>query len=116
MLLFAALWWALSGRTRELAKPASVTLPLDSIPAGVSITGELIVYRDENGFRVFSARCTHLGCSLRNSGGARVVCPCHGSEFDALTGEVVRGPALKALRKLRYEITGNQVVINLLDA
>jgi nitrite reductase/ring-hydroxylating ferredoxin subunit len=46
-------------------------------------------------FYAFGDTCTHLGCSLAdgNLEGTTVTCPCHGSQFDVTTGEVVRGPA-----------------------
>lgn len=47
---------------------------------------------------VVSAICTHNGCVVDSSGG-QLVCPCHGSRFNALTGAVTNGPANSALRK-----------------
>jgi glycine/D-amino acid oxidase-like deaminating enzyme/nitrite reductase/ring-hydroxylating ferredoxin subunit len=61
--------------------------------------GLAAVYRDpDGGFHVHSARCTHLGCIVRwNSAERSWDCPCHGSRFDAESGEVVQGPAVRAL-------------------
>ena len=46
-------------------------------------------------FHAFDDTCTHAGCSL--AGGdleeTTVICPCHGSEFDVRSGEVLQGPA-----------------------
>lgn len=46
-------------------------------------------------FHAFGDTCTHMQCSL--AGGdleeTTVICPCHGSEFDVTSGEVLRGPA-----------------------
>jgi 3-phenylpropionate/trans-cinnamate dioxygenase ferredoxin component len=46
-------------------------------------------------FHAFDDTCTHAGCSL--AGGdleeTAVICPCHGSEFDVTSGEVLQGPA-----------------------
>lgn len=43
----------------------------------------------------FDDVCTHQGCSLAEGDvdGTVVRCPCHGSEFDITSGEVVEGPA-----------------------
>jgi Rieske Fe-S protein len=68
----------------------------------------------EDDFRVYSGMCTHDQCFGKEkvrapikietvSGGqkiCRVVCTCHGSEFDLLnSGKVLKGPAEKPLRK-----------------
>ena len=47
---------------------------------------------------VVSAICTHQGCQVDSLGGA-LVCPCHNSRFNAVTGAVTGGPANSALRK-----------------
>jgi nitrite reductase/ring-hydroxylating ferredoxin subunit len=43
----------------------------------------------------FGDTCTHQGCSLAEGrlAGTTVTCPCHGSQFDVTTGDVLRGPA-----------------------
>ena len=46
-------------------------------------------------FYAFGDTCTHLACSLAEGDleETTVTCPCHGSEFDVVSGEVLRGPA-----------------------
>ena len=56
---------------------------------------------------VYSAACTHTGCEVNgwNRDAGRLVCPCHGSEFDvADAARVVNGPAPKPLAMLRVEL------------
>ena len=58
-------------------------------------------------FLVYSAACTHTGCEVSgwNNDAARLVCPCHGSEFDvADAARVVNGPAPKPLAMLKVEL------------
>ena len=58
-------------------------------------------------FLVYSAACTHTGCEVSgwNSDDARLVCPCHGSEFDAAdAARVVNGPAPRPLAMLMVEL------------
>src|SRR4029450_10130592 len=47
----------------------------------------------------FDDTCTHEECSLAEGelDGPVVVCPCHGSEFDVRTGDVLTPPALEPL-------------------
>ena len=74
---------------------------LDQVPAG----GGLILDRDKivltrgagNTVHGFSAICTHQGCPVAQVSGGAIICPCHGSRFDAQTGAVVGGPASRPL-------------------
>lgn len=60
------------------------------------------LYRDEDGIlHAVSITCTHMGCILRfNEAERSWDCPCHGSRFD-LDGDVLQGPAVKALARKR---------------
>src|ERR671926_1680683 len=46
-------------------------------------------------FYAFGDTCTHMHCSLAEGDleETTVICPCHGSEFDVTSGEVLQGPA-----------------------
>lgn len=71
---------------------------------------EIIVSRPtETTAAAFSAVCTHQQCTVRPDGG-QLRCPCHGSVFDALTGEVRNGPADRPLPPVAVSVTGGNVV------
>ena len=57
--------------------------------------------------------CTHEGCTvaLPGAAGATLDCPCHGSRFLA-SGQVVNGPAARALSQFPTRIVGNEVVVS----
>ena len=57
--------------------------------------------------------CTHQGCTvaLPGAAGATLDCPCHGSRF-LTNGQVVNGPAARALSQFPTRIVGNEVVVN----
>jgi Rieske Fe-S protein len=59
---------------------------------------KLAAFVDGDGeLHLFSARCTHLGCTVAwNAGDGMFACPCHGSRFGP-DGKVVNGPAARAL-------------------
>ena len=74
-------------------------------PVGSAIVREeipAIIYHRDDGFDAMSLVCTHLGCTLRQEGDG-FACPCHGSRFDE-NGQVLRGPAEKALGRLQVEV------------
>src|SRR6476661_4130263 len=55
--------------------------------------------RTAQGWVAFQDTCTHEECSLADGEleGNVVVCPCHASEFDLRTGDVLSPPALDPL-------------------
>ncbi|BDZ56238.1 QcrA and Rieske domain-containing protein [Agromyces marinus] len=57
----------------------------------------------------FSAVCTHQQCTVA-AAGASFECPCHGSTFDAATGEVTVGPALEPLPSVPVTVDGDRVL------
>jgi len=68
-----------------------------------------ILIRDEGGnLRAFSAVCTHAGCTVGYEGGT-IVCPCHGGEYSAETGEVIAGPPPAGLAPKRVLESGGQI-------
>lgn len=57
----------------------------------------------------FSAICTHMGCTV-NVDGAVLNCPCHGSQYNALTGAVTRGPAPRSLAAIPVRVVDGEVI------
>ena len=72
----------------------------ESAPASPPAAGQAVA---------FSAICTHMGSTVAPKG-AELDCPCHGSRYNALTGEVIQGPAPKPLPKITVTINDGQVV------
>ena len=70
---------------------AAFTDPASGDPA-------LVIQQTAGDFVAFDAVCPHAGCTVAYQRSARIIaCPCHGSEFDARTGDVIRGPATTGL-------------------
>ena len=61
----------------------------------------------------FDDTCTHRACSLAKGklDGTTVTCPCHGSQFDVTTGEVLRGPAQQPVRSRLVQIVGESLLV-----
>ena len=62
------------------------------------------VYKDDDGaLHAVSSKCTHMGCTVKWDNAHRTWdCPCHGSRF-TYDGEIVYGPAIKPLARMRIE-------------
>jgi len=85
----------------ELAVGESVRIDVDDTKVIVTRTGEMTAV-------AFDAACTHQGCPVKREG-EELYCNCHGSRFDAKTGEVREGPASAALAAFAVTVTEGKV-------
>ena len=61
----------------------------------------LVVQPHSGTYLAFDAVCPHAGCTVEyDTAGKLFVCPCHGSEFNGITGAVEIGPAQSGLSRL----------------
>jgi Rieske Fe-S protein len=71
----------------------------------------IVLTRDDAGeVRAFSATCTHQGCTVTSVQGGVILCPCHGSRFDAWSGQPVAGPAVRGLAEIPVAVRDDAVV------
>jgi Rieske Fe-S protein len=89
-------------QVRGTRQARRIVIPPD-LSEPVSFVDEVIVCRTDGRLRVWSARCTHLGCLIDRSADGLLACPCHGSRF-RLDGSVAAGPAARPLESLPHEI------------
>jgi Rieske Fe-S protein len=97
------------GNANAGAKPL---VSLADVPQGGGVVAKeagVVVTRDGDQVRAFSATCTHQGCAVTSVSGGTINCPCHGSKFDAATGSVVGGPAPSPLPPVRVEVRDGAV-------
>jgi len=95
------------------AAGATALAPLADVPDGGGLVlqdAEIVLTRSGSDVRGFSAVCTHQGCIVASVSEGLIRCPCHGSRFDAATGEVVQGPARQALAPVAVQVEGDEVV------
>ena len=75
----------------------------------------VFVVRLEEGYKVFSGVCTHLGCIVRwEENKSRFYCPCHQGIFNK-QGEVTGGPPPRPLDEYQVELDNNLVFIKVED-
>ncbi|MFF9061422.1 Rieske (2Fe-2S) protein [Streptomyces sp. NPDC101213] len=99
--------------------PATPTAPVELGADGEVAKGGAKLYRDHNvvvsrsaggELKAYSSICTHAGCPVNKLEGTTLICPCHGSEFDATTGEVLRAPATVPLNELPVRTENGKIV------
>ncbi|MFF0289997.1 Rieske (2Fe-2S) protein [Streptomyces sp. NPDC005262] len=62
-------------------------------------------------FKAFSSKCTHRGCAVTSVSDGTINCPCHGSKFDAATGDVSGGPATEPLPAATITVKGDSIML-----
>ena len=104
-------------RPKGRAKGAVLAAHAGEVPAGsgkVFPLGKkpaILVHTPGGEWRAFSARCTHLSCTVRYRGDMHLLwCPCHDGRFD-LTGRNVAGPPPRPLPEHPVLIKGDEVYV-----
>jgi len=101
----AALWRFLTPRAGAgTSTRGVVSVPEADVPAegALVLPGHRVaVVRQGSDFLAVDLTCTHLGCTVKATEQG-FSCPCHGSRFGR-GGDVVKGPAPRALRRLGLE-------------
>jgi Rieske Fe-S protein len=87
---------------------------VDELPDGGGVVlgdQHVVLVREGDQVHGLSATCTHQGCTVSEVADGRITCPCHGSVFDAATGDVVTGPATTPLPAVPVEVRGGAVYL-----
>jgi thiosulfate dehydrogenase [quinone] large subunit len=106
-----------AGTAAPTTAPSGTAIgPSSAVPVGGSAaftdpaTGDpsLVLQPSKDDFVAFDAVCPHAGCTVAYQPSAGIIaCPCHGSEFSARTGEVLRGPAATGLTPIAIREAGD---------
>jgi Rieske Fe-S protein len=94
----------LAANASELPPGSGKVFPLGARPA-------ILVHTPNDKWRAFSARCTHLSCTVRYRQDLNMIwCPCHDGRFD-LTGKNVGGPPPRPLPEHSVVLKGEEVYV-----
>ncbi len=114
VLPFIVIWDNFVERTvKQRSSKSKISLPAD-ISQGITFFKSVIINKNGKELKILSSKCTHLGCKINNLEDDKLICPCHGSQFN-LNGNVIKGPATASLRILSYKTdpkTKEMVVLN----
>ncbi|ANC30520.1 Rieske (2Fe-2S) protein [Isoptericola dokdonensis] len=93
-----------------------VVVALADVPVGGAVSGQvggvevLVTQPVEGEVHVFSAVCTHQGCTVLPGDGV-LECPCHRSTFALTDAAVQSGPAPEPLGEVPVEVVDGDVVV-----
>jgi Rieske Fe-S protein len=92
------------------ALAATSEIPVGS---GKIFSGQQVVVTQPSAgeFKAFSAVCTHMGCTVNQISNGTIDCPCHGSQYNISTGDVVAGPAPKPLPAKQIKVSGDSIFL-----
>jgi Rieske Fe-S protein len=72
----------------------------------------ILVRTPEGELRAFSARCTHLDCTVQYRDDlSRIWCACHNGHFD-LQGRQVAGPPPEPLDEFDVNLRGDEIIVS----
>ena len=104
------LWSQPAEAEAEAAGPVLASAKSIPVGKGKIVSGKYVITHPKKGvFKCFSAICTHQGCTVASVSGGKIHCPCHGSQFSATTGKVVRGPAKRALAPKKIKLVKGKI-------
>lgn len=80
--------------------------------AGTKTIPYILIHLEEEEWRAFEQKCTHLTCAVRyRQDENKIECPCHNGWFSADTGEVLQGPPPRPLPQLEVVVREGKVYV-----
>ena len=125
------------GRTSGLTKPktpgtepngygpssggSTYLAPASAVPphgGGLILASDhVVLVMEANGqLKAFSSTCTHQGCTVASVVNGVIQCPCHGSQFSAVNGDVIQGPATRPLPPVAISVHNGYATHDLASA
>src|SRR5262245_28885789 len=97
------------------AHPQAKTIKVSEVPVGggtIYADSVVVVTQPVAGqFKAFSAMCMHLGCVVNRIDGGKIICPCHGSEYNIADGSVYQGPSTTPLTPRSVTVSGDTIQV-----
>lgn len=91
-------------------------IPTADVPVGrgavVAAARVVVTQPTEGTFKAFDVNCPHQGCAVSLVTEQGIICPCHGSVFDATTGERRSGPAQGGLTPRTVTVSGDELTVS----
>jgi len=99
------IWNSLINRQKQIeTKHQDRKIHTVKLSPGIHLYDEFVLVKSDEAIVIFSNRCTHAGCLINCEINGELLCPCHGSRYNALTGHVIQGPARLPLQKIPFSL------------
>lgn len=98
-----------AGSTAGGIRTADVPVGRGTVVASARV---VVTQPAEGTFKAFDVTCPHQGCAVTLVTDAGIICPCHGSVFDAATGERRSGPAERGLTPRSVTVSGDELTVS----
>ncbi|MEJ2870213.1 Rieske (2Fe-2S) protein [Actinomycetospora sp. OC33-EN08] len=104
-----------AGGGTTAAPPAGGGIPVAQVPVGGGTVvegpnGPVVLTQPQAGvIKAFDAACPHQGTPVDAPEGGTITCPNHGSQFDATSGALKKGPAESGLTPVATTVANGQV-------
>jgi Rieske Fe-S protein len=113
---FIVLWQMLTSWQKQLNEaPVINRIDEAKLGNGVFLFDKFIFVKSPKGIKIFSNRCTHAGCRINRETDGQLICPCHGSKYDAATGKVLQGPACLSLPQIPFstDVKTGEIIVKI---
>lgn len=108
MAAFEYVWAKMTWRNKQLsAIPVEIRVDVANLGSDIYFYDKFIITKKDNLVKVLSNKCTHAGCRISNEQQGELICSCHGSRFDTMSGKVLNGPALLPLPSIDFTTDKN---------
>ena len=72
----------------------------------------MLIRMDENKWKVYEQKCTHLSCSVIYQHDKKIIeCPCHHGYFNPENGDVLQGPPPRPLAQLAVVVKDDRIYV-----
>ena len=113
LLPYVLLLLLMEQKHKQVSIQKIIKIP-DEFSNPITFFDEIICIRTSQELKIYSSKCTHLGCRINKTDKGVLVCPCHGSSFN-LEGKVLTGPATRNLTALNFvhDKKNSEIIISL---
>ena len=96
------------------ARPQSIKVADIPVGGGAIFADQNVVVTQLSAgeFKAYSATCTHEQCLVSRIQGGKIICPCHGSEYNIADGSVSNGPATRPLPTRNATVSGDTITVS----